>query len=415
MDAPPHSIPDAAPSDSAAPALAPRQESLLLYTLAAVNFTHIMDFTIMMPLGPNFMRVFGIDASRFGLLVSSYTFSASISGLAGAFFIDRYDRKAALLTLYAGFILGTLACAFCDSFGWLVAARTLTGAFGGVLGATVLAMIGDAFPPHRRGIATGTVMAAFSAASIAGVPFGLWLAGQFDWRAPFILLAVLSAAVGVVAARIIPRLERPRLDSSEAPWKVVGQVLRHGNHIRAFLLGGGLTFAGFLVIPFISPYMVGNVGMTEAQLPLIYLFGGSVTLFSSRWVGKLSDQAGKRPVFTAGALFSLLPTLLLTHLPAAPLAVALAVNMLFMMSLNARFVPAMAMITGSAAPRLRGSFMSVNSCVQQFGSGVAAVVGGLIIVTAADGRLHRYGWVGLISIAATLICIWLGRRLRIEG
>jgi predicted MFS family arabinose efflux permease len=401
-----------------------RKENLLLLALAAINFTHIIDFVIMMPLGPQLMRLFSISPREFGLLVSSYTFSAAIVGFLGAFLIDRFDRKRALLVLYAGFIGGTSLCAFAPSFWFLVAARVVAGAFGGIMGATVLAMVGDAFPAERRGVATGTVMAAFSLASIAGLPLGLWLAAREGWQSPFKALALLCLAVWLLAWRAIPDMSEMRhygepegqgVFRKATALEVMKEVLTYGNHQRAFALMIALNFAAFLVIPYIGPYMVSNVGMLETQLPLIYLCGGSCTLFTSRFFGKLSDRRGKLQVFTVAAAISILPTLLLTCLPRVAIVWALLANVIYMISMNSRFVPAMAMITSSVKPRLRGSFMSVNSSMQQLSSGTASLVAGFMIGEASGGTLTHYGWVGALSGAVTVAAIFLARRLRVEG
>ncbi|WP_375438196.1 MFS transporter [uncultured Hymenobacter sp.] len=138
-----------------------KNEKLLLALLAAVQFTNILDFVIMMPLGPQLMPALGIVPRQFGLVISAYTFSAGATGLAAAF-LDRFNRKTALLALYLGFGLGTVACALAPTYHWLVAARALTGAFGGVLGSLVLAIVGDAVPESRRGQAIGLGSPLFS-------------------------------------------------------------------------------------------------------------------------------------------------------------------------------------------------------------------------------------------------------------
>lgn len=384
----------------------------MLLVLAGVQFTHMMDFMVMMPLGPQFMRLFAISPQQFGLLVSAYTFSASAFGFAAAFYADRFDRKSLLLTLYAGFALATLLCALADSYALLLIARAVAGAFGGLVGATVFAIIGDAVPDARRGAAMGTVMSAFSLAAIAGVPTGLYLAAQFDWRAPFLLLTGLSVVILLVAGRILPRVDSHLAHARERhPWRHLRQILANGTHLNAFALIVTLMFAGFSVIPFISPYMVANVGLREADLTYLYFVGGLATLFTARLIGRLADRHGKHEVFMSVAALSIVPILVMTHLPALPLTLALIVMTVFMVFVSGRMVPAIALITTAVEPRVRGSFMSFNAAVQQLAAGVAAVGAGTIIGESKTGALTHYGLVGTLAAGSTVVAILLARRL----
>jgi predicted MFS family arabinose efflux permease len=392
------------------------REGLLIFTLAAIQFTHMMDFVIMMPLGPQLMRVFNISPSEFGLLVSAYTFSAAVAGFLSALFIDRFDRKHAMLGLYLGFTLGTLACALAPTFVMLLVARVVAGAFGGVLGALILAVIGDAIPEHRRGAATGKVMAAFSVASIAGVPVGLYLASISSWHAPFYLLAGLSFIVLLASFKLLPPM-RGHLTNAvkQNPFLVLKEILQKRNLQWAMTLMVTLTMSGFLVVPFISPYMVANVGFSETELSYIYLFGGIATVFTSQWAGRLADKHGKHKVFIISAVLSIVPILLITNLPPVQHYVALIVSTVFFIFFGARFVPAMSLITSSVEPKLRGSFMSINSSVQQLSAGIAAFVSGLIVQEAADGKLQHFAWDGVLACLVTLIAIWVVRNIKTVG
>jgi len=279
------------------------RERLLLLILAMVQLTNVLDFVVMMPLGPQFMRYFSISPQAFGMMVSSYTFSAAIFGFLGAFFIDRFDRRVALLVLYAGFTLGTFCCALAPTYELLTLARSLAGAFGGIIGAVVMAIVGDAFPEARRGAATGVIMSSFSIASIAGVPFGLYLAHLLSWQAPFFMLAALSAVTWLGAFCLLPPLTRHlQCAVLASPIDEIRLVLSLPNTLRAFAFMSTLMLAGFSVIPFISPYMVGNVGLSESDLPYIYLFGGFATFFTSRYIGVLSDRYGKKTYLSGGRI-----------------------------------------------------------------------------------------------------------------
>jgi predicted MFS family arabinose efflux permease len=383
-------------------------ERWLLLSLAAINFTTIVDFIIIMPLGPQYMRVFAISPAQFGVIVSSYAISAGISGLTAGFFLDRFDRKRGLLVLYAGFALGTLFCGLAQTYPLLVAARALAGAFGGVTGALILAVVGDVIPEHRRGAAMGMVMSAFSLANICGVPLGLVLASTFNWHVPFFVLAGLSVLILAVLARVMPSL-RSHLAHlrEEPPTARMLAILSGPAHQKAFLFMGMLTFTGFVVFPYLPKYLVANAGLTEKQLPWLYICGGACTMFSMNWIGRWADRAGKRPVFIRMSLAAVVPILLVTNLPAVPLAAAVAASTLLMICMSGRFVPAMAMMTASIEARHRGGFMSVNSSVQQLAAGLAAWISGLILGQSATGQITHFQVTGLLSVFCALSCIYL--------
>jgi predicted MFS family arabinose efflux permease len=389
-------------------------ERLLLLTLASIQFTVVVDFLIVLPLGPQYMRVFDITPAQFGLIVSSYALSAGISGVAASFFLDRLDRRPALLALYLGFTIGTLFCALAPDYHLLVAARVVAGAFGGVSGALILAIIGDVIPEARRGAAMGMVMSAFSVASIVGVPLGLVLASNLSWHVPFYGLAGVGVIVWLLALRAMPKLQgHLHHAADEHPVKRTLAVMAHKNHQMAFVFMAVLTASGFVVFPYLSNYMVGNVGMTEKQLPLIYLAGGLCTIFSMNWIGRWADRAGKRRVFIIMSLCATIPILALTNLSRVPLALAIGTSTLLMICMSGRMVPAMAMMTGSIEARYRGGFMSINSSVQQFSCGLAAFASGHIIGESATGELTRFPVVGLISVTCILSCIYLSRFLKV--
>jgi predicted MFS family arabinose efflux permease len=388
--------------------LEPFTERLLLLSLAAINFTTIVDFIIIMPLGPQYMRVFSISPAQFGVIVSSYAISAGISGIAAGFFLDRFDRKRAILALYTGFAVGTLFCALAQTYHVLVAARALAGAFGGVTGALILAIVGDVIPERRRGAAMGLVMSAFSIANICGVPLGLVLASRFNWHVPFFALAGLSAIILAILAWIMPSL-RSHLAHlrQEPPTTRMLAILSGPAHQKAFLFMGLLTFTGFVVFPYLPKYLVANVGLTEKQLPWIYIWGGCCTVFSMNWIGRWADRSGKRRVFILMSIAAVLPILLVTNLPAVPLMVAVTASTLLMICMSGRFVPAMALMTASIEARHRGGFMSLNSSVQQLAAGLAAWISGMILGQSASGQMTHFSVTGIVSVACALFCIYL--------
>jgi predicted MFS family arabinose efflux permease len=391
------------------------KEKFLLWTLAAINFTHIVDFMILMPLGPQLMRIFEISPREFGLLVSSYTFSAGVSSFFGAFILDKYDRRTILLWVFTGFLFGALACAFSPNYSILLISRIISGVFGGLTSALVLSIIGDVIPDVRRGRAMGLVMAAFSVASVIGVPFGLFIASISNWHAPFFFLAGLSLLILWMIYRFIPsitaHLEKQQFKPS--PIHVIQRVTGNGNQMRAISLTIMMMLGQFAIIPFLSPYMVANVGFSEIELTYIYMAGGFFTIFTSPWVGRMTDKYGKIKVFTIFMTLNVIPIGVITHLGQTPIPYVLLISTMFFVTSNGRMVPAAALITGTAKSENRGSFLSFNSAVQQLSAGLASFLAGLILAEGTNGELLNYDIVGYFAIVLSLFCIPLARRIKV--
>ena len=400
------------PSSAATPRVV--RELPLLLTLAAVQFTHIVDFMIMMPLGPQFMRLFEIGPQQFSLMVSAYTFAAAASGFVAALWIDRFDRRRALLALYAGFIVATALCGLAANYPLLLLARVVAGLFGGVLAGLTFAIVADLVPYARRASATAIVAAAFSLSAVAGVPLSLWIAAHSSWRAPFVALAAFSAVVALVAMRLVPPLAAHLGPGTRrGPLAQINAIFSVPNHLRSFAFMTVLMGSVFTVIPFIAAYNVANVGVAEADLPLIYFAGGATTLVTAQVIGWLADRYGKERLFTILALISIGPILIITHLPPLPLGWVIGLSVLFFVFVPGRFGPATALVTGSVEPKLRGSFMTFNASIQQLASGVASLASGLIIGRSPDGALTHFGAVGWLSVVCTIGCLWLVRQIRI--
>ncbi|WP_291788592.1 MFS transporter [Cecembia sp.] len=391
------------------------KEKLLLWTLAAINFTHIVDFMILMPLGPQLMRIFEISPREFGLLVSSYTFSAGASSFLGAFVLDKYDRRTITLWVFSGFLLATLACALSPNYAFLLGSRIIAGLFGGLTSALILAIIGDVIPDSRRGRAMGLVMAAFSVASVFGVPFGLFIASISNWHAPFFFLAGISVFILWMIYKFLPSITAHMVHKSNkpSPMQVVRRVTGNPNQMRAITLTIMMMLGQFTIIPFISPYMVANVGFTDMELTYIYMAGGLFTIFTSPWVGKMTDLHGKTKVFVIFMTLNLIPIGVITNLGSTPIPYVLLITTMFFVTSNGRMVPAMALITGTAKPENRGSFLSFNSAVQQLSAGLASFVAGLILAEGINGELVNYNIVGYIAIFLSLLCIPLSRRIKV--
>lgn len=388
------------------PTLTPQRERYLLLTLAGMQFSHILDFMIMMPLGPILMREFAISTHEFGFLVASYSFSAALAGLLAATFVDKFERKRLLLTVFALFGLATLACGLSPSYSTLLIARGLAGAFGGIMGAMVQTLVGDLIPFERRATASGVISASFSLSTVAGVPLSLWLANHFQWRAPFILIACTTVLFLIVALRHLPDVRHHLNQGKRAhPFSAMFEVLRDANHLRALVFTMLILFSGFTVIPYITIYAVSNVGIAQQDIFYIYLIGGAATLITSRQIGRWADAAGKVKIYRIMAVAATLPLFAVTQVGAAPLWVWLICTTLFFVLISGRMIPAMAIITSAAQPRLRGTFMSLNSATQQLASGLAATLAGFITAQNAAGQIIGYDRVGYVAIVANLLAI----------
>lgn len=394
------------------PALTPQTERRLLFTLAGIQFSHILDFMIMMPLGPILIKAFGISTHEFGLLVASYSFSAAFSGLLAATFVDRFERKRLLLITFVLFGLASLACGLAPSYATLMVARALAGAFGGVMGAMVQTIIGDVIPFERRARASGVVMSAFSISTIAGVPVSLWLANWLNWRAPFVLVSLLTVLFVIIGQQALPQLRHHISAQKRAhPFVPMFDVLRDPNHRRALIFSALIIFSGFTVIPYITLYAVHNIAISQHDIPLIYLAGGAATLFTARFIGHRADLHGKVKIYRLVALAASLPLLLITQITAAPLWLWVVYTSIFFVLVSGRMIPAMAIITSAAQPKLRGTFMSLNATVQSLAMALASTLAGFIITQNSTGDIVHYEKVGYVALLANVLAIGFVARI----
>lgn len=387
-------------------------ERKLLLLLAAVQFTHIMDFMIMMPLGPQLMRELGISAQQFGGLISSFAITSGIVGLAVAPFADRFDRRKLLLFCYAGFTLGTLACGLCDTGSSLFWARAICGAFGGVSGATIMAIVADVVPPERRAQGMGIIMTAFSAAAALGVPFGLKIAQWWKWEAPFLVVAALAALVWAGLFRILPPVRGHLSEGKVRSGKDFLELLRNGNAWIGLSLMVAMIFGHFTIIPYLSPYLVGNIGLPETSLFLVYLTGGLVTIFTGPLIGKLADRHGRFLVYSFLIAGACIVIRLLTSSGPLPLWQTLLLAAFFFTFASGRFVPGQATISMAVPSSRRGAYMSLVACSRDLASGLTAAVGGMVVTQSADGKLMNFDKLGWIAIGVSILSLGIYRMVK---
>lgn len=389
---------------------------LVLVILASLMFIHIMDFMIIMPLGNELMELFHISTRQFSFLVSAYTLSAGTASFTSAFFIDRFDRKKALVFVYTGFTLGTLLCGLADSYHLLMFARIITGMFGGLINGLIYAIIGDAFPVEKRSEAMGVLTSAFSFASVIGVPTGLYLANIYTWNFPFYAMAGVAFIVLLMVIKFIPNYNSHLGQKKKSPVELIKVLLLRRNQQIALVFMLLLVLGQFMVIPFITPYMIRNVGFTQAQIPIIYFVGGGLTMFTGPLVGRMADKFGRKKIFLIMAIGSIIPLFVLTNLPPMPVYYAVIVNGLFFVFISGRMIPSNSMMTSVVLPENRGGFMSLSSSFQQIGAGLASLISGAIVVTADNGAIKNYQWVGYLCIALTFIAIYISFKLTtLEG
>jgi len=399
--------------------LSPKRERWLLITLASIQFTSVLDFMIMMPLGPQLTQLFDISASQFGFLVSAYTFSAGLSGLLAATYIDRFGRKQMMLILYPLFGVAALACSFAPTYAWLITARVASGFFGGVLMALSQTIVAEVIPFERRGRAMSVVMTSFSVATVAGVPLALFLVSHFNWHTPFLVIAMMVGVCVAVASQTLPSLKGHVEAAAGSPGAGLLSNLRgvliDPNHLKAYAMSVSMVFTGFVVVPYITLYLQNNARFTAHEIPYVYLCGGVATLISARFIGHWSDRAGKAHAFRLLALVMPLPLIAITLSEVLPMPGILAVAAMLFVVMSGRMIPGMALIGASADPRRRGSFMTLNSAVQSLGMGLAALVGGLILGREADGQLTHYWVAALVGSAASLLSYVLAAKLKLHG
>jgi len=396
-------------------------EKKILTVLAFVQFNHIVDFMIIMPMGTQLMRLFSIEAQQFSLLVSSYTFFAGISGFMASFYMDRFDRKKSLILLFAGFTLATVFCGIARDYHTLLIARSMTGFFGGVMNSIILSITSDLIDYKRRGMAMGFLATAFSAASILGVPFSIFLSQSLAWYSPFIFLAALCLIILVGIYRYIPNINKhlypdvpemhkvPRITF----WQPVFSVLQSPVQRTSLIFMFFVMFSHFTIIPFIATSQVVNAGLSEQELTLIYLIGGICSFFSAPLVGKMSDRYGKAKIYMYSIIFSIIPIFLVTNQGKDSLWVVLIVAGLFFISAGSRMIPAQALVSGAVSAQQRGAFMSLLSCLQSLAMAAGSYIAGMIVmIDPKDGRLLNYPAVGYMAIGVGLFTLVILQKLK---
>ncbi|MDA9529731.1 MFS transporter [Bradyrhizobium sp. CCBAU 25338] len=383
-----------------------RYQALLIALLAFTQFTIILDFIIMSPLGAILMPSLDITAGQFGVAVSAYAFSAGISGILAAGFADRFDRKRLLLFFYVGFTLGTALCAAAQTYHVLLLGRIVTGLFGGVIGAVVLAIVTDLFPLHLRGRVMGFLQTAFAASQVLGIPAGLFLANHWNWHVCFAAIVVVSiAAIAIIALVMEPVDAHLKLKQDKNPFHHLIATIGQPRYTLAFAVTTLLATGGYMLMPFSSAYTVHNLGIDITHLPTIYLVSGLFSIVTGPLVGRASDAFGKYPTFVFGCAMTVVMVLIYTHLGHVSLATAILVNVLMFVGIFSRMIPSQAVMSAIPDASQRGSFSAVSASLQQLSGGLGSVLAGAIIAQAPDGSLIHFDQIGYVVVATTIITL----------
>jgi len=389
----------------------------IIAIISILQFSIILDFMVLSPLGAILMPELKITTTQFGWVVSAYAFSAGASGLLAAGFADKFDRKKILLFFYAGFLIGTVFCAFAPDYPLLLTARIVTGVFGGVIGSVSFAIITDLFKFETRGRVMGFVQMSFAASQILGLPIGLVLANQFDWHAPFWMIAMFGLVVGALIFIYMKPIDgHLKLKPDRNAFQHLIKIFSKPDYLKAFFCTSLLATGGFMLMPFGSAFSTNNLGLTLAQLPLVYSITGLFSMGTGPLIGKLSDQLGKFKVFVWGSIVAMIMVAVYTPLGITPLWVIIAISVVMFTGVSSRMISSSALVSAIPAPQDRGAFMSVNSSVQQISGGVASAMAGMIVIQRPDGLLDGYPFLGYVVIGTMIMTMammyWIDRHVR---
>jgi predicted MFS family arabinose efflux permease len=385
-----------------------RYQSFLVALLAFVQFTIILDFVIMSPLGAIIMPALNITAGQFGVAVSAYAFSAGISGILAAGFADRFDRKRLLLFFYVGFTLGTALCALAPNYHLLLLGRIVTGIFGGVIGSVVLAIVTDLFALHLRGRVMGFVQTAFAASQVLGIPVGLFLSNHWNWHFAFGAIVGL-AVIAIVAVLLVMRPVdgHLKLKQDKTAFRHLIATVGQPRYTLAFAVTTLLATGGYMLMPFGSAFTVHNLGIDIVHLPTIYLISGLFSIFTGPLVGRASDAFGKFPTFVFGTAMSVVMVTIYTHLGQVSLTTVIVVNVLMFVGIFSRMIPSQALISAIPDASQRGSFSAISASLQQLSGGLGSVLAAAIIAENADGSLRHFDRLGYIVVATSIVALIL--------
>lgn len=384
-------------------------QKFVITILALTQFTVVLDFMVMSPLGDMLMKQMNLTTTQFGISVAAYAVSAGVSGLLTAGFADRYDRKKLLLFFYIGFILGTLFCGLSTNYPMLLAARIITGIFGGVIGSISMAIVADLFPIQQRGRVMGFMQMGFGASQVLGIPISLYLSNHWGWQSPFLMIvgmaSIVLAALIVKMQPIITHLDNKTENNA---FKHLITTIKNRNYRIGFLTTALLSLGGFMMMPWGSAFAINNLKITNEQLPILFMVAGVATLIIMPVIGKLSDSMSKFNIFAFASIWLMIVVVFYTNMTESPLWLVMIFNVTMMIGIMGRMVPSMALVSALPEMHDRGAFMSINSSLQQIAGGIASAIGGMIVVQKTKlSPLEHYDMLGYIVVFFAIACIFM--------
>ncbi|MEO8474585.1 MAG: MFS transporter [Chryseolinea sp.] len=389
-------------------------EIFVIAILAILQFTIILDFMVLSPLGAFLLTELSISTKQFGWVVSGYAFSAGVSGILTAGFADKYDRKKLLLFFYVGFLGGTMLCAVAKTYEFLLMARIVTGIFGGVIGSIGFAIITDLFRMEVRGRVMGFVQMAFASSQVLGLPIGLYLANRYGWNSPFFMIVGVGVFIGIaIIVYLKPIDEHLKVKSERNALVHLGKTISNPLYLKAFAATILLATGGFMLMPFGSTFSINNLKLTFDQLPLLYMITGVCSMIAGPLIGKYADTIGKYTVFVAGSVLGMIIVGIYGNLGVTELWIVIILNVFLFIGISSRMITAGALMSAIPDLKDRGAFMSINSSIQQISGGVAAAVAGLIVVQSPTGQLQRYDllcYVVVLTMAITVFMMYFLNR-----
>jgi predicted MFS family arabinose efflux permease len=383
-----------------------KYQKFVIALLAFLQFTIILDFMILSPLGAILMPALNVSTSQFGMVVSAYAVSAALSGFLTAGFADKFDRKKLLLFFYGGFVFGTLLCGLAPTYEFLLGARIVTGLFGGVIGSIVLAILTDIFPLQQRGRVMGFLQTAFAASQVLGLPAGLYLSNKWGWHMPFMMIVAVSLLAGFfIIYYLKPITGHLEFKTDKTAYQHLLHTLKVPRYLLAFATTGLLSIGGFMIMPFSSAFTVNNLGLHQDQLPLIYLITGIASIIIGPMVGRASDRFGKFNTFIFGSLLGMIMVVIYTHLGVTPLPLVILVNTVMFIGIFSRMIPSQALISGIPNASNRGAFMSVSASLQQLAGGLGSIIAGMIVVQESNGMIRHFEVIGYVMVGLTFLTL----------
>lgn len=384
-------------------------QKFVITILALTQFTVVLDFMVMSPLGDILMKSMNLTTTQFGISVAAYAVSAGISGLLTAGFADRYDRKKLLLFFYIGFILGTLFCGLSTNYPMLLAARIITGIFGGVIGSISMAIVADLFPIQQRGRVMGFMQMGFGASQVLGIPISLYLSNHWGWQSPFLMIVGMATIIlTVLFVKMQPIAEHLDNSTENNAFKHLITTIKNRNYRIGFLTTALLSLGGFMMMPWGSAFAINNLKITNEQLPILFMVAGVATLIIMPVIGKLSDSMSKFNIFTFASIWLMIVVVIYTNMTESPLWLVMILNVTMMIGIMGRMVPSMALVSALPEMHDRGAFMSINSSLQQIAGGIASAIGGMIVVQQTKlSPLEHYDILGYVVVVFAIACVFM--------